>query len=83
MNYNKQITCNNCGKFGHTHKQCSEPITSLGIICIKVNDKIKEDLKSKLVHDGLFDISKNIIIDIIQNLSISNEKNQNEENQNK
>jgi 8-oxo-dGTP pyrophosphatase MutT (NUDIX family) len=77
MNFNKQITCNNCGKFGHTHKQCSEPITSLGIICIKVNDKIKQELKSKLVHNGLFDISHNIIIDIIQTLSLSNEDNQN------
>lgn len=77
MNFNKQITCNNCGKFGHTHKQCSEPITSLGIICIKVDDKIKQELKSKLVHNGIFDISHNIIIDIIQNLSISNEENQN------
>jgi 8-oxo-dGTP pyrophosphatase MutT (NUDIX family) len=79
MNYNKQITCNNCGKFGHTHKQCSEPITSLGIICIKVNDKIKQELKSKLVHNGLFDISQNIIIDIIQNTLLQN----NDENQNK
>jgi 8-oxo-dGTP pyrophosphatase MutT (NUDIX family) len=77
MNFNKQITCNNCGKFGHTHKQCSEPITSLGIICIKVNDKIKQELKSKLVHNGIFDISHNIIIDIIQTLSLSNEDNQN------
>ena len=77
MNFNKQITCNNCGKFGHTHKQCSEPITSLGIICIKVDNTIKQELKSKLVHDGLFDITKNIIIDIVQNLSQPNDENQN------
>ena len=44
MNYNKQIICNNCGKFGHTHKQCSEPITSLGIICLKVSPEIKDKL---------------------------------------
>jgi 8-oxo-dGTP pyrophosphatase MutT (NUDIX family) len=79
MNFNKQITCNNCGKFGHTHKQCSEPITSLGVICIKVNDKIKQELKSKLVHDGIFDITKNIIIDIVQNLSQPIDENQNKE----
>ena len=79
MNFNKQITCNNCGKFGHTHKQCSEPITSLGIICIKVDNTIKQKLKSKLVHDGLFDITKNIIIDIVQNLSQPIDKNQNKE----
>jgi 8-oxo-dGTP pyrophosphatase MutT (NUDIX family) len=79
MNFNKQITCNNCGKFGHTHKQCSEPITSLGIICIKVNDKIKQHLKSNLVHNGMFDISQNIIIDIVQNLTQINDENQNKE----
>ena len=33
-NYNKNIVCNNCGKYGHTQKQCIDPITSLGIICI-------------------------------------------------
>jgi len=82
MNFNKQITCNNCGKFGHTHKQCSEPITSLGIICIKVDNTIKQELKSKLVHDGLFDITKNIIIDIVQNLSQPNDENQNKEKNN-
>jgi len=82
MNFNKQITCNNCGKFGHTHKQCSEPITSLGIICIKVDNTIKQELKSKLVHDGLFDITKNIIIDIVQNLSQPNDENQNIEKNN-
>ena len=44
MNFlNKNIVCNNCGKFGHTQKQCNEPITSLGIICIK----IKEDQTNK------------------------------------
>ena len=24
--------CNNCGKTGHSYNQCSNPITSLGII---------------------------------------------------
>jgi 8-oxo-dGTP pyrophosphatase MutT (NUDIX family) len=69
MNYNKQIICNNCGKFGHTHKQCSEPITSLGIICISVPPSIKEKLIEHLVHETTFDISQNIIIDIIQTIN--------------
>jgi len=82
MSYNKQITCNNCGKFGHTHKQCSEPITSLGIICINVNNKIKEELKQKLVHNGIFDLSQNIIIDIIQG-KIFDEINENKKEEKK
>jgi len=69
MNYNKQIICNNCGKFGHTHKQCSDPITSLGIICIKVSPEIKEKLILNLVHEDIFDISQNIIIDIPSNIN--------------
>lgn len=32
---NKNNYCNNCGKYGHTLKKCTEPITSLGIICYK------------------------------------------------
>ena len=65
MSFNKNIICNNCGKFGHTHKQCSEPITSIGIICIRVADDIKLKLTEKLVHEYQFDIHKNINIDII------------------
>jgi 8-oxo-dGTP pyrophosphatase MutT (NUDIX family) len=48
---NKQY-CNNCGKFGHTNKICKEPITSIGIVCIKL-----EDLNQK-----------NSIIDKLENL---------------
>jgi 8-oxo-dGTP pyrophosphatase MutT (NUDIX family) len=69
MNYNKQIICNNCGKFGHTHKQCSEPITSLGIICLKVSPEIKDKLITNFVHENIFDISQNIIIDIVQTIN--------------
>lgn len=32
---NKNNYCNNCGKYGHSNKKCTEPITSLGIICFK------------------------------------------------
>ena len=28
----KKIFCGNCGKLGHIYKQCTEPITSLGIL---------------------------------------------------
>jgi 8-oxo-dGTP pyrophosphatase MutT (NUDIX family) len=28
--------CNNCGKYGHYFRECKSPITSYGIICIKI-----------------------------------------------
>ena len=38
MNTTKSIYCGNCGKFGHTYRHCSEPITSIGIILYKIYD---------------------------------------------
>ena len=65
MNFiNKNIVCNNCGKFGHTQKQCTEPITSIGIICIKINNNNIIKCTNKLVHHDVFDINQNIVIDI-------------------
>ena len=69
MNYlNKNIVCNNCGKYGHTQKQCNEPITSLGIICLKINNTLTQKCVEELVHKDIFDINQNIIIDILKNL---------------
>src|SRR5271154_5757857 len=34
---NKIKICGNCGKKGHLYKYCSEPITSIGIIGIKLD----------------------------------------------
>ena len=71
-NINKNIVCNNCGKYGHTQKQCNEPITSLGIICLKINEANKNKCIDQLVHHDAFDINQNIIIDIIDNPNITN-----------
>jgi 8-oxo-dGTP pyrophosphatase MutT (NUDIX family) len=69
MNYiNKNIVCNNCGKHGHTQKQCNDPITSLGIICLKINEENANKCMEELVHKDIFDINQNIIIDIVKNL---------------
>lgn len=38
-NKGKDIYCGNCGKYGHTYKKCDEPITSLGVICYKIEKK--------------------------------------------
>jgi len=32
--------CNNCGKYGHINKICKDPITSIGILCIKFEDDV-------------------------------------------
>ena len=31
--------CNNCGKQGHLYHQCKMPITSIGIIVFRYNEK--------------------------------------------
>lgn len=36
------IQCPNCNKFGHEYKKCKEPITSWGIILVRIQD---EDIK--------------------------------------
>lgn len=43
-NYRKKILCANCGKIGHEFKYCNEPITSFGIINIKIMDETNEGL---------------------------------------
>ena len=34
----KNCFCSNCGKYGHNIKKCEEPITSLGIISVKLTN---------------------------------------------
>ena len=36
--FKKNVFCTNCGKKGHYYKNCYLPVTSLGIICIKLED---------------------------------------------
>lgn len=45
MSYKKNY-CTNCGKFGHINKICKEPITSLGILCFKLDKSLNLDHKS-------------------------------------
>ena len=42
---NKSNYCNNCGKYGHGIKKCTEPITSLGIICYKYDKNLNINYK--------------------------------------
>src|SRR5271157_4197070 len=34
--YITRIHCNNCGKYGHSYNCCMDPVTSIGIICFKI-----------------------------------------------
>ena len=36
----KRLYCSNCGKYGHKFIKCNEPITSVGIIAIKLDNDI-------------------------------------------
>ena len=45
MNSKKHIFCNNCGKLGHLFHQCKVPITSIGIIPIRIVKKYNNVLK--------------------------------------
>lgn len=40
----KDIKCINCGLMGHTSKYCNYPITSYGLICIKIEENTKKYL---------------------------------------
>ena len=53
----KSYYCSNCGKYGHNIKKCDEPITSLGVICIKFVDlPIKEESFKKFLSNRYIDI---------------------------
>lgn len=58
--------CNNCGKYGHINRFCKDPITSIGILCIKFDDP---ELKDKFIHETLYN---DITINVIKNNFINN-----------
>lgn len=64
----KKAYCINCGKLGHNVKECSEPIYSYGIICIKVDDDV---LPSPYIVEN-FLINKIIDIDSFNYSNLSN-----------
>ncbi len=47
----KKLYCSNCNKYGHTNKECPEPITSAGVICMDLNFKMKEYFKKNYSND--------------------------------
>ena len=57
----KNIYCINCGMIGHYYKNCLEPITSYGLIDIKI-DNLFEDDKSKV--ENIHKINNINVVDI-------------------
>lgn len=49
--------CTNCGHIGHNQKKCKEPITSIGIICLKID--IKQIKNQLLVNMNVNNNDKN------------------------
>ena len=65
--------CNNCGRIGHIFQQCKQPITSIGIIAFRYNNK-KEDDNSKCCSEpspSLFGEEKENIQDKFEYLMIN------------
>ena len=57
----KKIYCINCNKIGHNVKECSDPIYSYGIICMKITSDvlpspfmIEDYLINKITENQLF-----------------------------
>ncbi len=43
--------CGNCGKYGHSFKSCGEPVTSYGVILIKVDDDLIKPIISHFKYE--------------------------------
>lgn len=56
--------CSNCGKQNHTNKNCDEPMTSVGIVCIKLDKEIHNNFIQNLQSISYYNLN-NIIMDNI------------------
>lgn len=67
----KKKICNNCGFYGHTNRHCTEPITSMGIIGIKLDcdKKMIDMLKKNYVQKSIYKDNVNIILENEINLN--------------
>jgi 8-oxo-dGTP pyrophosphatase MutT (NUDIX family) len=61
-NYSKN--CSNCGKIGHILRDCEEPVTSVGIVCFKLNKTIYKTFLQNLSGISYYDLSHMILNNI-------------------
>ena len=61
----KKQYCSNCNKYGHSNKECNEPITSAGLICLNLQD----DLKTNILKTSIDTVSEDIGLFNYQRLS--------------
>jgi 8-oxo-dGTP pyrophosphatase MutT (NUDIX family) len=54
--------CDNCGTIGHDYKQCNVPITSWGIILLKIIKNSNIDFKNNEINVNIFDNKDGIYI---------------------
>jgi hypothetical protein len=58
------INCSNCGKTNHSINNCNEPITSVGIICFKLNETVYKIFTKHIQQISYYDVD-NIILNNI------------------
>lgn len=47
----KRLYCSNCGKYGHKYIKCNEPVTSIGIIAVKLDNDISYEKTINLFQE--------------------------------
>ena len=67
----KKIYCSNCGKYGHNYNKCNEPISSFGIIAVKVDDDFFNMMKN---HQHINNINISRINTINNNIFLKTHK---------
>ena len=61
----KKLYCSNCNKYGHINKDCMEPITSAGIICLN----LQKNIEKYILENNIETLSSDINIYNYQRLS--------------
>ena len=74
---NKNINCNNCGKQNHIAKRCNVPITSYGIIMLKIKNIWLNKFSDNVIKNFFIDKYSSKNINFYKNLCINEYINKN------